>query len=270
VIVGHPADRGFLPGHAVEGVEQCGLVPADRQQVVGIAVVQVGGVFALGVHPVGQHHHVRQILDLVQRRREHGDLVRLGPDIGLGDGDPVRSQIHAQPVTGLGIAVPAAALGLAVHRRRHQLGVITVLVVQITELRGPVPGEGRVHLGHVQLGQHGVAMGSDIPAGAWMTPCSHLGQDVLRSGSIQCRTAAKFSAPATMAAWTSEKIVTSECRRPRASRGSRICAHTCRKSGTDPPAGGAPSWPSAAIRPVAVRTVDMTDCTDNEAPAERS
>ena len=77
--------RNLFPGQGPELAEQAGLVALDRDQVVGAAVVQVGGVLALGVQRVrGDQHVPSRPVDLVEQAGEHGDLVRLAVHGDLG------------------------------------------------------------------------------------------------------------------------------------------------------------------------------------------
>lgn len=69
-VVGDPADRCPPPVEGVELVEQAGLVAAHRQNEVGASLVQIPGMFTLGMHHVGADHGVGQVGDLVQERHE--------------------------------------------------------------------------------------------------------------------------------------------------------------------------------------------------------
>lgn len=69
--------RDVFPWQGLELVAKAGLVAFDGQYVVRAAAVQVGGVAALCVHRIGGNHGIGQVLDLVQGRCEHGDLVGL-------------------------------------------------------------------------------------------------------------------------------------------------------------------------------------------------
>jgi hypothetical protein len=72
--------RDVLPRKIFQLLVQGGLVGLDRDQIMRFTLAQVGGVLTLGVQGVGGDQDIFQILDLVQRDREHGDLVGLAAD----------------------------------------------------------------------------------------------------------------------------------------------------------------------------------------------
>ncbi len=79
--------RDLRPGQAGELCVQVGLVALHGQNPVGVACGEICGVFALAVHRVGGDHRVSQVTDLVEQRREPGDLIGLAVDIGAGKDD---------------------------------------------------------------------------------------------------------------------------------------------------------------------------------------
>lgn len=81
--------RDGLPGQAGELGVQVGLVGLHGQDPVRAAFGEVGDVFALAVQRVGGDHRVAQVADLVEQRREPGDLIGLAVDVGAGRTTPV-------------------------------------------------------------------------------------------------------------------------------------------------------------------------------------
>jgi hypothetical protein len=68
-----------------------GLVAFYGEDPVGAAFGQVGDVFALAVQGVGGDDDTAQVTDLVEQRREAGDLARKCSVRGHAEMDPGRS-----------------------------------------------------------------------------------------------------------------------------------------------------------------------------------
>lgn len=72
-------DHGdLIPGQPVELASLTALVVLDREEVVGAALVQVGGLSVLGVESIGGDDRPREvsIVDMVEQGLELGDFVR--------------------------------------------------------------------------------------------------------------------------------------------------------------------------------------------------
>jgi hypothetical protein len=69
--------RDLFPGQPVELAGLTALVVLDREEVVGAAFAQVGGVGVLGVESIGGDDRPGEvgIVDLVEQRLELGDFV---------------------------------------------------------------------------------------------------------------------------------------------------------------------------------------------------
>jgi len=84
-------DGDLFPGQPVELAGLTALVVLDREEVVGAAFAQVGGVGVLGVESIGGDDRPGEvgIVDLVGQGLELGDFVRLRPDLTRGRSDAV-------------------------------------------------------------------------------------------------------------------------------------------------------------------------------------
>jgi hypothetical protein len=86
---------------------------------VRAALVQPGGVLALGVQCVRGDQHATEVGHVAGQAGEHGDLIRLAVHGGLGDHHP-GAVVEAGRQVGRGdIARACAAHGLAVHGQHY-------------------------------------------------------------------------------------------------------------------------------------------------------
>jgi hypothetical protein len=72
-------------GKPVDGGLEAGLIGLDREQILGVLVLdQVAGMVSLGVQRIRGHDHPAQV-EVVQQRAELGDLVGGVVDFALRD-----------------------------------------------------------------------------------------------------------------------------------------------------------------------------------------
>jgi hypothetical protein len=130
------------------------LVVLDREEVVGAALVQVGGVGVLGVESIGGDDRPREvgIVDLVEQGLELGDFVRLRADLTRGEGDAVAVADRREHENPAAVRASCTAQTLAVHRDRlasaaHRIGPGCSLV-------GPALFVLCATVGHQRCGNH--------------------------------------------------------------------------------------------------------------------
>ena len=114
------AGRNVFPGQRPELAVQAGLVALDGEDEVAAALVQVDGVLPLRVHRVCRDQDAVQVLDLIQQRAEHRDLVALAVHGDLGT-DHAGAVVQAgHQVRRAVLARAGSAQGLAVHREHRR------------------------------------------------------------------------------------------------------------------------------------------------------
>lgn len=146
----------LLPGRVVELAGLTALVVLDREEVVGAALSQVGGVGVLGVESIGGDDRPGEvgIVDLVEQGRELGDLVRLRADLTRGQGDAIAMPDRGQHENPAAVRAFCTAQALAVHRDRpapatHRIGLGGSLV-------GPALFALLTAVGHQRRGRCGL------------------------------------------------------------------------------------------------------------------
>jgi hypothetical protein len=117
--VGHVPGWDVLPGQRPQLAEQTQLVALDGDQVVRAALVQPGGVLALGMQCVRSDQHATEVGHVAEQAGEHSDLIRLAAHGGLGEHHPGAVVEAGQQVGRGDIARACAAHGLAVHSQHY-------------------------------------------------------------------------------------------------------------------------------------------------------